>query len=54
MTSVMTSNKTLDMTSSQMWMKVGYLMRFTSIDPFMGEITYLLVAIGMATHTALD
>jgi len=43
-----------DMTPSQMWMKAGDLMRFASIDPFMGEITYLMVAIGVATHTALD
>ena len=35
-------------------MKAGDLMKFASIDPFMGEITYLLVAIGMATHTGLD
>ena len=37
-----------------MWMKAGDLMKFASIDPFMGEITYLMVAIGVATHTALD
>ena len=43
-----------DMTPSQMWMKAGDLMKFTSIDPFMGTITYLMVAIGVTTHTALD
>ena len=43
-----------DMTPSQMWMKAEELMRFTSIDPFMGTITYLMVAIGMTTMTALD
>ena len=43
-----------DMTPSQMWMKAGELMKFASINPFMGEITYLMVAIGVATHTALD
>ena len=43
-----------DMTPSQMWMKAGELMKFTSIDPFMGTLTYLMVAIGMTTHTALN
>jgi len=43
-----------DMTPSQMWMKAGDLMKFTSIDPFMGTITYLMVAIGVTTSTALD
>jgi len=43
-----------DMTPSQMWMKAGELMQFASIDPFMGQITYLMVAIGVSTHTALD
>jgi len=43
-----------DMTPSQMWMKAGDLMKFASIDPFMGQITYLMVAIGVTTHTALD
>ena len=43
-----------DMTPSQMWMKAGHLMKFASIDPFMGELTYLMVAIGVTTHTALD
>ena len=43
-----------DMTPSQMWMKAGDLMRFASIDPFMGEITYLLIAISVATHYGLD
>ena len=43
-----------DMTPSQMWMKAEELMKFTSIDPFMGTITYLMVAIGMTTMTALD
>ena len=43
-----------DMTPSQMWMKAGELMRFTSIDPLMGTITYLMVAIGVTTMTALD
>ena len=43
-----------DMTPSQMWMKAAELMEFTSLNPFMGNITYLMVAIGMTTHTALD
>ena len=43
-----------DMTPSQMWMKAGKLMEFASINPFMGEITYLMVAIGVATNMALD
>ena len=43
-----------DMTPSQMWMKASELMKFTSINPFMGEITFLMVAIGVATQTALD
>ena len=43
-----------NMKPSEMWMKAGELMRFASIDPFMGEITYLMVAIGVTTSTALD
>ena len=43
-----------DMKPSEMWMKAEELMRFTSINPFMGTITYLMVAIGMTTHKALD
>ena len=43
-----------DMKPSEMWMKAGELMKFTSIDPFMGTITYLMVAIGVTTSTALD
>ena len=43
-----------DMTPSQMLMKAGDLMKFASIDPFMGEITYMMVAVGMATKTGLD
>ena len=38
-----------DMKPSQMWMKAAALMEFTSLNPFMGEITYLMVAIGMTT-----
>ena len=43
-----------DMTPSQMWMKAGELMKFTSINPLMGELTYLMVAIGVTTKYALD
>jgi len=43
-----------DMTPSQMWMKAGKLMEFTSINPLMGELTYLMVAIGVTTKYALD
>ena len=43
-----------DMTPSQMWMKAGDLMKFASIDPFMGEITYMMVAVGMSTKVGLD
>ena len=43
-----------DMTPSQMWMKAGKLMKFASINPFMGEITYLMLSIGVATHSALN
>ena len=43
-----------NMNPSEMWMKAGDLMKFASIDPFMGEITYLMVAIGVTTSTALD
>ena len=37
----------------EMMMKVETLMRWSSIDPFMGNLTYLLVAAGVATHAAL-
>lgn len=43
-----------DMTPSQMWMKAGKLMEFTSINGFAGEMTRLMIAIGFCTSSALD
>ena len=43
-----------DMTPSQMWMKAAKLMEFTSINPLMGELTRLMIAIGFCTSSALD
>ncbi len=37
----------------EMMMKVETLMRWSAIDPFMGNLTYLLVAAGVTTHAAL-
>jgi hypothetical protein len=37
----------------EMMMKVETLMRWSSIDPFMGNLTYLLVAAGVTTQAAL-
>ena len=38
----------------EMMMKVETLMRWSAIDPFMGNLTYLLVAAGVTTHAALQ